>query len=100
LGSNPKGYVHRIIAAGVLSNSRSLKKTREPSDLYRVNSAVNDLKPFPYLAFPHSTNPKIAAKWPRFDGELMASFSKISRTCESISEIAIFQQLQARYTQN
>ena len=42
--------------------------------LYRVNFEVNNLKPFPYLAFPHSIDLKTARKWPSFDGELMASF--------------------------
>src|SRR5712692_5935854 len=47
--------------------------TRTP-DLYRVNFEVNNLKPFPYLAFPHSIDLKTARIWPSFDGELMASF--------------------------
>jgi hypothetical protein len=51
------------------------EETRTP-DLYRVNSEVTTLKPFPYLAFPHSKGPKIALKLPSFDGELMASFSE------------------------
>jgi hypothetical protein len=48
------------------------EETRTP-DLYRVNFEVTTLKPFPYLAFPHSVNPKIPQEWPSFDGELMAS---------------------------
>jgi hypothetical protein len=47
--------------------------------LYRVNFEVNDLKPFPYLAFPHSKGPKTPPKLPNFDGELMASFSDLAR---------------------
>ncbi len=43
-------------------------------DLYRVNFEVNNLKPFPYLAFPLSIDPETARKWLSFDGELMASF--------------------------
>ena len=43
-------------------------------DLYRVNFEVNNLKRFPYLAFPHSTDAKISPKWPSFDGELMARY--------------------------
>ena len=49
------------------------EETRTP-DLYRVNFEVNNLKPFPYLAFPHLVGPKIPQKRPSFDGELMASF--------------------------
>jgi hypothetical protein len=51
------------------------EETRTP-DLYRVNFEVNNLKPFPYLAFPQLVSPKIPEKRPSFDGELMASFSK------------------------
>ena len=47
--------------------------------LYRVNFEVNDLKPFPHLAFPHSKGPKTPPKLPNFDGELMASFSDLAR---------------------
>jgi len=32
-------------------------------DFYRVNFEVNNLKPFPYLAFPHSIDPETARKW-------------------------------------
>ncbi len=60
------------------------------SDLYRVNFEVDDLKPFPHLAFPHSKGPKTPSKLPSFDGELMASFSDLAR---SMSAIAISQQL-------
>jgi hypothetical protein len=42
-------------------------------DLSRVNFEVNNLKPFPHLAFPRSTDLKTAPKMPSFDGELMAS---------------------------
>jgi hypothetical protein len=44
------------------------KETRTP-DLYHVNFEVNDLKPFPHLAFPHSKGPKTPSKLPSFDGE-------------------------------
>jgi hypothetical protein len=46
--------------------------TRTP-DLYRVNFEVNNLKPFPHLAFPHFLAPENTPKQPSFDGELMAS---------------------------
>jgi hypothetical protein len=46
--------------------------TRTP-DRYRVNFEVNNLKPFPYLAFPHLRSLKTPAKGSSFDGELMAS---------------------------
>jgi hypothetical protein len=59
------------------------------SDIYRVNFEVNDLKPFPHLAFPHSKEPKTPSKLPSFDGELMASFSDLARP---MSVMAIFQQ--------
>src|ERR1700680_701312 len=49
------------------------EETRTP-DLYRVNFEVNNLKPFPYLAFPHMIDAKRAPKQASFDGELMASF--------------------------
>src|SRR5271169_938582 len=49
------------------------EETRTP-DLYRVNFEVNNLKPFPHLAFPHSSYPKIGLEIPSFDGELMASY--------------------------
>ena len=45
--------------------------TRTP-DLYRVNFEVNDLKPFPHLAFPHCLTLQNAPKQLSFDGELMA----------------------------
>src|SRR6266852_638428 len=54
--------------------------TRTP-DLYRVKFEVNNLKPFPYLAFPHSIDLKTARIWPSFDGELMASFDAPIRLC-------------------
>ncbi|PYX65774.1 MAG: hypothetical protein DMG74_06735 [Acidobacteria bacterium] len=41
---------------------------------YRVNFEVSNLKPFPYLAFPHSIHLKTARKRPSFDGKVMASF--------------------------
>jgi hypothetical protein len=44
---------------------------------------LNNLKPFPYLTFPHSADAKIATKWPSFDGELMASYLTSSRNCGS-----------------
>jgi hypothetical protein len=46
--------------------------TRTP-DLYRVNFEVNNLKPFPHLAFPHFPTPENTSKQLGFDGELMAS---------------------------
>src|ERR1035438_2500800 len=60
------------------------------SDLYRVNFEVNDLKPFPHLAFPHSKGPKTPSKLPSFDGELMASFSDLAR---SMSIMGMLRQL-------
>jgi len=47
--------------------------TRTP-DLYRVNFEVSNLKPFPYLAFPHFLALKNTLKQPSFDGELMAGY--------------------------
>ena len=55
-----------------VANMRLLQSLR--LHLYRVNFEVNDLKPFPHLAFPHRRGPKIPSKLPSFDGELMASF--------------------------
>src|SRR5882724_2658525 len=46
--------------------------TRTP-DLYRVNFEVNNLKPFPYLAFPRPKSQRTLSEIPSFDGELMAS---------------------------
>jgi hypothetical protein len=43
------------------------------TNLYRVNFEINNLKPFPYLAFPPLTDRKTARKILGFDGELMAS---------------------------
>jgi hypothetical protein len=43
-------------------------------DFYRVNFEVNNLKPFPYLAFPHLIGPGNTPKMASFDGKLMASF--------------------------
>jgi hypothetical protein len=51
---------------------------RSKTDLFRVNFEVNDLKPFPHLAFPQSKGPKTPRKLPSFDGELMASFSDLA----------------------
>ena len=48
---------------------------RGRSDLCRVNFEVNDPKPFPHLAFPHSKGPKTPLNCLVFDGESMASFS-------------------------
>src|SRR5437016_4141129 len=48
--------------------------TRTP-DLYRVNFEVNNLKPFPHLAFPHFATSEKSSKHRGFDGELMASSS-------------------------
>jgi hypothetical protein len=47
-------------------------------DLYRVNFEVNNLKPFPYLAFPHLIGLKTPQERLSFDGELMASFPEFS----------------------
>ncbi len=52
------------------------EETRTP-DLYRVNFEVTHLKPFPYLAFPHSRYCKEGPKTPSFDGELMAGFASV-----------------------
>jgi hypothetical protein len=38
-------------------------------DLYRVNFEVNNLKPFPCLAFPHLVVSEIYQKRPSLDGE-------------------------------
>src|SRR5271157_41375 len=65
------------------------KDARKP-DLYRVNFEVNDLKPFPHLAFPHSNGPKTPSTLAGFDGELMASFSDHAPV---MSVIAILQQV-------
>jgi hypothetical protein len=59
------------------------------SDLYRVNFEVNDLKPFPYLAFPHSKGPKISSKLRSFDGELMASFPDLARSMSVIDSMTM-----------
>ena len=48
--------------------------TRTP-DLYRVNSEVNNLKPFACLAFPCNTYLKTLQKQPIFGDELVTSFS-------------------------
>jgi hypothetical protein len=50
--------------------------TRTPA-LYRVNFELTHLKPFPYLAFPHSRYSKKGPKTPSFDGELMAGFASV-----------------------
>src|SRR5258708_37954064 len=68
------------------------EETRTP-DLYRVNFEVNSLNPFPYLAFPHSTDPKTARKWPSFDGELMASLDAPIRLCSQNLLAYIWQRL-------
>jgi hypothetical protein len=52
--------------------------TRTP-DLYRVNFEVNNLKPFPHLAFPHFATPENSSKQLGFDGELMASSRALFR---------------------
>jgi len=43
-----------------------------------VNFEVNNLKPFPHLAFPHFARPENTSKQLGFDGELMASFFRRS----------------------
>ena len=45
----------------------------EKKDLCRVNFELDNLKPFPHLAFPHFLTLQNAPKQPSFDGELMAS---------------------------
>ena len=40
---------------------------------HEINFEVNNLKLFPYLAFPHLINLETARKCPSFDGKLMAS---------------------------
>ena len=47
--------------------------TRTP-DLYRVNYAVQTLKPFSFLAFSLSASPKIRLEKPSFGDELVTSF--------------------------
>jgi hypothetical protein len=49
------------------------EETRTP-DLYRVNSEVNNLKPFACLAFPCITYLKTPQKQPIFGDELVTSF--------------------------
>jgi len=61
----------------VIERNGRHEETRTP-DLYRVNFEVNDLKPFPHLAFPHSKEPKTPFKLPSFDGELRASLSDLA----------------------
>ena len=46
--------------------------TSDRRDLCRVNFEVNNLKPFPHLAFPHFLAQENTLKQPSFDGELMA----------------------------
>jgi hypothetical protein len=60
--------------------------TRTP-DLYRVNFEVSNLKPFPYLAFPHFTDPKIARKWPSFDDELLAGMPGFVSNRKSLDDV-------------
>jgi hypothetical protein len=45
--------------------------------LYRVNSEVNNLKPFACLAFPHNTHVKTGQKQPSFGDGLVTSFSML-----------------------
>src|SRR5439155_19941674 len=45
----------------------------EKKDLCRVNFELDNLKPFPHLAFPHFPTPKNGPKQHSFDGELIAS---------------------------
>jgi hypothetical protein len=62
----------------VPSDSRSLRKRRgahESPDLYRVNSEVNNLKPFACLALPHNTFLKTSQKQNIFGDQLVTSFS-------------------------
>jgi len=49
------------------------EETRTP-DLYRVNSEVNNLKPFACLAFPRNQYLKTPQKQPTFGDELVTSF--------------------------
>jgi hypothetical protein len=49
------------------------EETRTP-DLYRVNSEVNNLKPFACLAFPRNTYLITPQKQPIFGDELVTSF--------------------------
>jgi hypothetical protein len=68
--------------------------TSDRSDLCRVNFEVNNLKPFPHLAFPHFATPENTSKQLGFDVELMASFFLHWRGASPITcEIAIFRQL-------
>ena len=72
----------------VIERNGRHEETRTP-DLCRVNFEVDDLKPFPHLAFPHSKGPKTPRKLPSFDGELRAS---VSDPAGSMSATAIFRQ--------
>ena len=64
----PGGFSHVVERYG------RHEETRTP-DLYRVNSEVNNLKPFACLAFPHRTHVKTARKQPSFGDGLVTSFS-------------------------
>ncbi len=75
------------------NGSSAPPSARATPDLYSVNFEVNDLKPFPHLAFPHSKGPRTPSKLPSFDGELMASFSDLARP---MSAMAMLQQLSGR----
>src|SRR6266851_438719 len=68
--------------------------TRTP-DLYRVNFEVNNLKPFPHLAFPHSATPENSSKKLGFDGELMASPCLAPARFLIVGVMAMLRQLRA-----
>jgi hypothetical protein len=53
---------------------KSRRKGTRISDLYRVNSEVNNLKPFACLALPCTTYLKTRQKQPTFGDELVTSF--------------------------
>ena len=79
-------------AAGLLSRFNKIngrhEETRTP-DLYRVNFEVINLKPFPYLAFPHLIGPKIPQKRTSFDGELMASWLSFPTSLGTIQKCKV-----------
>jgi hypothetical protein len=65
--------VFRLLDAKPLKEYGRHEETRTP-DLYRVNSEVNNLKPFACLAFPRTTHLKTPQKQHIFGDELVTSF--------------------------
>jgi hypothetical protein len=62
-------------------------------NIYRVNFEVNNLKPFPHLAFPHSATSENSSKKLGFDGELMASPCLAPARFLIVGVMTIFRQL-------